>query len=312
MGNINILTRNRKLIVRAAIFLLVLGNGLAWYFIVSENRGDTLTVAFLDIGQGDSIFIEAPNGNQIIFDGGPNGKILTELSKVMPFYDRSIDMIVVTNPDKDHFAGFIDLLDRYKISKIMEPGTKSNTSTYLEFEKAVEKQVKDGKGRGKNGSDKVEKILARRGMRITLDRERAIYIDILFPDRDVSYLKTNDGSIIARLVYADTSVMLTGDAPQKTEDRVVELGGVQGAPSTSLKSDILKVGHHGSRTSTGEKFVEKMAPKYAVISSGKNNKYDHPHLETLETLKKFHVTVLRTDERGTIVMKSDGHTFRAQ
>lgn len=293
--------------------VLVVASALSWYMVLSEKRGDILTIAFLDIGQGDSIFIEAPNGNQIIFDGGPNGKILNELGKVMPFYDKTIDMIVVTNPDKDHFAGFLDLLGRYKVEKFMEPGTKAGSGLYRDLENAVEAQG-------------AEKFLARRGMKIELDHEHNIYIEILFPDGDASALKTNDGSIIARLVYGDTAVMLTGDAPKKTEDYVVALDalqvgsekgeqtsrGIVNASSTKvggLKSDVLKTGHHGSKTSTGANFVEKVAPKFAVISDGKNNKYGHPNIETLDTLEKFKVKVFRTDQSGTIIMKSNGHTI---
>lgn len=281
------------------IFALLVANIFAWNVIFSERRGEILTVAFLDIGQGDSIFIEAPNGNQIIFDGGPNGKILSELGKLMPFYDRKIDMIVVTNPDKDHFAGFIDLLERYKIEKFMESGTKSGASSYRDLEEAVKNQ-------------EAEKIIAKRGMKIELDHERSIYIEILFPDSDVSKEKTNEGSIIARLVYGETSVMLTGDSVKKTEDHVVELDVKEDGVEDDLKSDVLKVGHHGSKTSTGENFVKVVAPKYAVISLGKNNKYGHPNVETLDTLEKFNVKIMRTDQLGTIVMKTDGERWQIE
>ena len=289
----NIFQKHSRRIFIGTILVLLAANIFTWYVIFSENRGEVLTVAFLDIGQGDSIFIEAPNGNQIIFDGGPNGKILSELGKLMPFYDRKIDMIVVTNPDQDHFAGFIDLLSRYKIEKFMEPGTKSGASSYRDLEKAV-------------GDQKAEKIIAKRGMKIELDREHSIYIEILFPDSDVSKEKTNEGSIVARLTYGDTSFMLTGDSIKKTEDYLVELDIKEDGVEDDLKSDVLKIGHHGSKTSTGENFIEKVAPKYAVISNGKNNRYGHPNVETLDTLEKFNVKILRTDQSGTIVMKSDG------
>lgn len=292
----NFFKKHSSRIIVGTVLILSVATALVWYVVLSEKREDILTVAFLDIGQGDSIFIEAPNGNQIIFDGGPNGKILNELSKVMPFYDKTIDMIVVTNPDKDHFAGFLDLLGRYKIEKFMEPGTKAGSGLYRDLENAVEAQG-------------AEKFIARRSMKIELDHEHNIYIEILFPDGDASTLKTNDGSIIARLVYGETSVMLTGDAPQKTEDYVVALDAYDRGETGGIKSDVLKAGHHGSKTSTGENFVAKVAPKYAVISCGKDNKYGHPNVETLDTLDKFKVKTFRTDQSGTIVMKSDGHTI---
>jgi competence protein ComEC len=279
--------RSRTTLRFGILSLFVFVNTLIYYGVYFESRGDLLTVAFLDIGQGDAIYIEAPNGNQVIFDGGPNGKLLTELGKILPFYDRSIDMLVVTNPDKDHYAGFIDLLKSYSVGSVLEPGTIPGTQTYKILEDSI-------------NSHHVPDTLARRGMKVILDDEAGVYINILFPDRDASGMKTNDGSIVARLVYGNTSVMLTGDSPQPIENYLTDTLG------KNLKSDVLKVGHHGSRTSTGMQFLGYVEPTYAVISDGKGNSYGHPHKETLDNLEKFNVKVFRTDQLGTIVMKSDG------
>lgn len=262
-----------------------------WYSALHEDRGGILTVAFLDIGQGDAIFIEAPNGNQLLIDGGPPKVVLSALRKVMPFYDRFIDMIMVTNPDKDHMAGFIDVLESYKVGAVVEPGTSGASAEYKVFEKAVR-------------DESAEKILARRGQTIWLDKKHGVGFQVLFPDRDISGVGTNDGSIVGRLFYGDTSVMFTGDSPQSVEQYLVSLDG------KSLKSDVLKVGHHGSRTSTSEEFVGFVSPATAVISNGKGNSYGHPHKETLDTLDKFSVKVFRTDKSGTVIMKSDGESIQ--
>ncbi|MEK7081382.1 MAG: hypothetical protein AAB888_00265, partial [Patescibacteria group bacterium] len=119
---------------------LLLLNFFVWYAISAEERGGRLTVSVLDIGQGDAIFIEAPNGNQILIDGGPDSKVLRRLGEMLPFYDRSIDMFIVSNPDKDHIAGLIDVLRRYKVARVMEPGTVSKTAVYREFENEIEKE----------------------------------------------------------------------------------------------------------------------------------------------------------------------------
>ena len=311
-----------KKITLATIVLLLAANMAVWHAVYTENQRKELTVAFLDIGQGDAIFIEAPNGNQIIVDGGPNSKILHELGKLMPWYDKTIDMIVVTNPDKDHVAGFTDILKRYKVSYLIESGTQNkslihNTVQELAREKGV------------------EKVTARRGMEIFLDEEsdNQVVLTVLFPDKDVSKEKPNDGSIVMRLKYGETEVMLMGDAPISVEKHILSFTEAKlGARSdiaatgpkesnarsgqelldTELESDILKIGHHGSKTSTSEEFVRAVNPSYAVISSGKENKYGHPHEETLVTLAKFSqfpLKILRTDEAGTIVMKSDGKNF---
>lgn len=242
----------------------------------------------LDIGQGDAIYIEAPNGNQMLIDGGPPKAVLSALRSVMPFYDRTIDALLVTNPDKDHIAGFIDVLERYKVGTVTLPGTDSPTGTYAELEKAV-------------SLEKAERVVAERDMKINLGG--GAFFEILFPDRDISGLGTNTGSIVGRLVYGQTSVMFTGDAPDEIEKYLISLDG------KNLKSDILKVGHHGSRTSTSAEFVGFVSPSLALISDGKGNSYGHPHQETLETLEKFGVTVLRTDQVGTIRLVSDGENI---
>ncbi len=258
-----------------------------WYVEIREDRHGVLTVAFLDVGQGDAIYIEAPNGNQLMIDGGPPKVVLSALRNVMPFYDRSIDMLLVTNPDADHIGGFIDLLNNFKIREVVLPGTRSSSATYVELQKAiVDKNVPD--------------VLARRGQIIWLDKKRGVGFHVLFPDRDVSAWATNDGSVVGRLVYGNTSVMFTGDSPQKIERYLVSLDG------KNLASDVLKVGHHGSRTSSSEEFVGFVSPVYATISVGAGNTYGHPHQETLDTLNKFGVKIFRTDRMSTVVMKTDG------
>jgi competence protein ComEC len=134
-----------------------------------------------------------------------------------------------------------------------------------------------------------------------LDLGGGVFIDILFPDRDVASWATNDGSVVGRLTYGNTSIMLTGDATAKTEKIILSEN-----DKNELKSEVLKVGHHGSRTSTSVSFAEAIAPTYALISDGKDNKYGHPHQETLDTLAGLGAKIFRTDLLGNIIMKSDG------
>ncbi len=249
----------------------------------SSNR--VLTFAILNVGQGDALFIESPTGTQILIDGGPPRKILSELLKVMSPFDRSIDAIIITNPDQDHIGGFLDILKVYKVGYVFEPGTFNDSKTYQN----LEQEIKD---------KKIPQFLAKKGMR--LDIGGGAVIDILFPDRDVSTWPTNDGSVVARLSYGNNSIMLTGDAVQKTEKIILKEN-----PIEQLQSTILKVGHHGSYTSSGESFVKAISPQYAVISVGKENKYGHPHIETLNTLAQLGVKVLRTDLLGTVIFSCD-------
>ena len=251
-----------------------------------KSSKKNLTFAMLDIGQGDGLFIETPSGTQIMFDAGPPRSVLGPLSHVMSPFDRTIDGIVITNPDADHIGGFLDILKNYKVSKVFEPGTFNDSKTYQNLEAEIKRQ-------------NIPDILVKRGMR--LDLGGGAVIDILFPDRDVSTWTSNDGSVVARMTYGNTSIMLTGDATASTEKIILR----ENSPA-QLRSRILKVGHHGSRTSTSPEFIKAVSPVYAMISDGKNNRYGHPHQEILDTLAAFGAKIFRTDLLGSIVMSSDG------
>ena len=259
-----------------------------WYVAIRENRDGILTISFLNIGQGDAILIESPTGMQVVIDGGPNKAIMKEITSIMPWYDRHIDMIMVTNPDKDHYEGFIPLFGRYTIGVEIEPGTVSQTEMFRTLKNIIQ-------------TKKVATIVARRGQ--IIDIGGGAYIQILFPDRDVSGLSTNNGSIVAKLVYGQTSVLLTGDSPTAIEEYLIS------QDKTILDSDILKVGHHGSRTSTSDAYVQAISPAYAMISAGKDNSYGHPHKEVLDILAKEKVPVLGTYDLGRITFVSDGRSF---
>ncbi|MDB5204210.1 MAG: internalization-like protein competence protein ComEC/Rec2, competence protein ComEC protein [Candidatus Taylorbacteria bacterium] len=276
----------------AFVFLGILVLISVSFLFISRSTGHhgRLFISFLNIGQGDAIYIEAPNGRQIMIDGGPDEVVLRELGRVMPMFDRSIDAILITNPDKDHIGGFINIMQKYKVDDIIEPGTISPSDTYKTVESLAKK-------------DGLRQTIARRGMNIMLDKDRNIYLHILFPDRDVSKLATNDGSIVAKLVYGDTSVLLQGDSPQNIEKYLLTLNPAE------LDTDILKTGHHGSRTSTSKEYVEAASPDFAVISCGVDNSYGHPHKETLDTLNSLNVPILRTDLLGRISFESDGKVW---
>ena len=270
------------------IGILFAANFFIWYAVSAEERG-ILTVAFLDVGQGDAIFIESPTGKQILLDGGPDGSILSGIGALLPFYDRSIDMLIVSNPDKDHFAGFIDVLKNYQVGNIMEPGTIPNTEIYKIFKEFIREEG-------------ATSVLARRGMNIDLGG--GAYLQILFPDRDVSGLSTNDGSIIAKLVYGGTSFLLPGDTTQNIEKYLIGLDG------SNLDVDVLKLAHHGSKTSSSEPLLAVTTSEYAVISAGVKNRYGHPHREVLERLAKYNIPALGTYKEGTIIFESDGEQLR--
>jgi len=270
--------------------VLFLGAVFVWYAVLAETRTG-LKVAFLDVGQGDAIFIEAPNGNQILIDGGPNKAVLRELSKQMPFYDRSIDGVVLTHPHLDHYGGLVDVLDNYKIGFEMDSGNDNPESKGFDIY-AIKLE-----------EEKAKRIFAKKGMRVNLDE--GLYLEILLPVINKKGMSAHDEMVVARLVYGNNSFLLTGDMEDNLESFLLSFGG-------SIKSDVFKIGHHGSKTSTSEKFLGMVNPGLTIISAGKNNKYGHPHQEVTDRLARFEIPTLRTDEKGTVVLKSDGEKIVAE
>ena len=267
-----------------ALLTLVLLVALVWWQVFNAQP-TLLKVVFLDIGQGDSIYIEAPNGNQVLIDGGPGRQVLRALSSVMPWYDRSLDVVIATHPDADHIGGLPSVLERYQVAAVMDNGQSSNTGTYRAWQAAVAAEVKDG----------AQYLRARRGERFNLGA--GISLDILYPYDTPTGKDTNDGSIVARLTYGSQAFMLTGDATIKVEQQLL-------TAKTLLSAQVLKAGHHGSKTSSSPAFIKAVSPIYAIISAGKNNRYGHPHQITLDNLKAAQAQILRTDEEGSIVCLS--------
>lgn len=266
------------------VLLLLFATFLVFYWDWQSSHRP-LTFAMLDVGQGDAIFIESPTGTQMLVDAGPDSSVLRELPKLMPFWDRSLDVVVMTHPDQDHVGGFVDIFKSYKVHTVFEPGVFSNTATY----KSLEDTIKD-----KN----IPNVLARAGMQVNLGG--GAYVEFLFPDRSVVDWETNNASVVARLVYGDSSFMLTGDATKYTEGIILST-----KTPEQLRSTVLKVGHHGSDTSSSAEFIRAVAPRYALISDGRNNKYGHPKESVLDTLGQFGAQILRTDQSGTVVFKCD-------
>ncbi|MFZ2205828.1 MAG: ComEC/Rec2 family competence protein [Minisyncoccia bacterium] len=279
----------KKYLLSLCILVLVFAN-IFVFQLDWQNSHKGLTFVVLDVGQGDALFIESPTGTQIMFDVGPPRKVLGPLSQVMSPFDKSIDAVVITNPDADHIGGFLDILKTYQVGEVFSSGTISDSKTY----KNLETEIKN-----KN----IPNTLVKKGMR--LDIGGGAVIDILFPDRDVSAWSTNDGSVVARLSYGNTSIMLTGDATKVTEKIILSENS-----QNILRSSILKVGHHGSRGSTSLEFAQAVLPLYSLISVGKSNKYGHPHQDALDILKQINSDVFRTDMLGSIVVKSNGDKLK--
>lgn len=264
------------------VFILIALNAIVW--AVPTPHG--LTVSFLDVGQGDAIFIQTKDGVELLIDGGPDSSVLRGMGSQMPFWDREIDAVLATHPDADHIGGLVDVLRRYEVGTVLESGVLHDTSFTRLFESGIQ-------------SESAARILARRGMRLQIGKN--VYADVLYPATDVSNLKeTNAGSISLRLVYGETEFMLTGDAPASVEKDLVSAYG------ENLQSDVLKAGHHGSKTSSTESFVTVVNPQFVVYSRGCDNRYGHPNKDIAALFEKLKIPALDTCELGTVTFHSDG------
>jgi competence protein ComEC len=258
---------------------------VAWIALCGLPDGK-LHVWFLDVGQGDAILIETPEGHQILIDGGPSPSALAaELGAVMPFWDRSLDLVVMTHPDSDHAAGLIPVFERYTVAAALDgvADGDSSAAAWIDATAMVRRQT------------------AMRGALIVAGGARLAVLHPAFP-QGVSEI-SNDDSVVLRLEYGATSVLLTGDAQEAAEEELLASG-------LPLRADVLKVAHHGSNGSTSARFLSDVQPRMAVISVGPENRFGHPAPELLERLQG--IDILRTDQRGRIELVSDGKGWTAR
>ncbi len=272
----------------AAIFLFLTG---VWFWQHRPISG--LKIYFFDVGQGDAILISTPQGNNILIDGGPNRKILQQLAKALPYGDRTIDLVISTHPHADHLAGLLAVLEEYQVKKILGTGVVHTTNDYLEWLK----QIKD-----KN----IVYQVVRAGDDINFTD--GVNLHILWPEENLVQKRVedlNDTSIVLRVEYEKTSALLTGDISQAVEQRLVSSG-------NDLTAQILKIAHQGSHTSSSREFLQAVAPVWAVIMVGVNNRYGHPHLEILNRLKILGIRIWRTDLQGGVIFVSNGNNWQQQ
>lgn len=281
----------KKKALLSLIGILFLLNVFAWQEVFDLTRADNLKVDFLDVGQGDSIFIETPQMHQILIDGGASPAVLQKLADRMPFSDRTIDLIILTHPEKDHYAGLIEVLQRYRVDYILWTEVIRQTPEYQKWIEVLEKKKKQG----------TKIITAKSGQLIKVGKAE---IDILYPFKSLAgkELKdSNDSSVVFRLVFDESEFLFTGDITTKVEKELV-------SQKINLQADVLKVPHHGSKYSTSVDFLENVNPEFAIISVGKNS-YGHPTPEVLQKLENFGIHILRTDEDGDVEIISDGNNI---
>lgn len=261
-----------------------------WLFQAQQAKND-LFVSFLDIGQGDSTLIRTPQHHTILIDAGPTGAVLQKLGKALPFYDRAIDLAIITHPQTDHFAGFLDVAERYTIKQLITSDIPYKSPEWSAFtQKVVAHRIP------------VSFVSSER----TITIEDGVSIELVWPIStavDTLHLPdANEGSVVALLRYGEHEFLFTGDISADTEAQLL-------AHNLIPDIDILKVAHHGSKTSSSEEFIAQAQPEIAVMMLGRDNTFGHPNARTLRTLNQAGVIFYRTDTDGDVTVASDGNTY---
>lgn len=278
---------NRRISLTHIVITLILAVIAVTSSRAVAGQDGLLKVHFFDIGQGDAIFIEAPNGNQMLIDGGPDGAILEKLGSTLPFYDHDLDIVAATHPHADHIAGLVRVLERYQAHHIV----KTNYIYDSPEARAWDTAIKD---------ENADIITASAGT--IFDLGTGVIISVLNPSPDINPKDPNDSSIVFLLEYKDAKFILAGDIGAPGERRVLAL-------PVTITADIIKIGHHGSSTSTSESFLRAITPQVAIISVASKNIYRLPNESTLTRLAKDDVTVYRTDVDGDVSIMTDGTTI---
>ena len=298
------LTKPKFILITCFIFLICL---LRWLLLVWPNYSSQ-AVVFCDVGQGDATLI-IDRDFQMLVDGGPDSSVLRCLKRHIPVFDTTIDVLLLTHADSDHFAGLTSVLRQYQVNRLIINNVAKDSPDFYAFYTQVMSEIANSGMRVQfvdmgnrfcltgsicftvvsNFNELIpENIFATR-------KDFARLSDIIHNYIPKSY-DYNDGSIVIILDFDEKKFILTGDAEEKAELAIVQAG-------LLTDVDVLKVGHHGSKTSTSEEFVSKLQPEHAVISCGQGNSYGHPHQNTLDTLREHLVKIWRTDQQGEIMYK---------
>lgn len=257
------------------LIILCLITATVWTGVVKAAGDNSLHIVACNVGQGDAILI-FQGSNQILIDGGPTNAVVDCLGKYMPFWDRQIELVVLTHPQKDHYGGLQQVFESYGVDNFVRPEAETSNQGYQVLEKTV-------------GGSSTKTLYADD---TTTMRLGLIELDVLNPPASKKYDNVNDYSVVIELKYKEFEAIFTGDIEQAISDRLVDERKIKPV-------EYIKVQHHGSRNGITEKFLNAASPQIAVISVGKNS-YGHPSKEVLEMLKERNIQILRTDEIGNV------------
>ena len=272
--------------------VLITANIFSWSLFSSVYNQHYLIIDFFDVGQGDSSFIKTPEGHKIIIDGGPDYNQATEkLNKEMPFWDKEIDLLVLSHPEQDHFMGLFKILKLYKVKNIVQTGDEKDTEQFKSFKAAILNEEKEG----------AKIYILDAGDKVFIGKTK---MEILFPFNLVATngQSVNENCLVTKLIFNKNTFLFAGDISDQQEKQVIDSHEI-------IDSDVLKVAHHGSKYSSSAGFLEAVSPKIAVIQVGKNT-YGHPTPEAMSRLGEVGAKIYRNDLNGNIEIISDGKNIK--
>ncbi len=264
------------------IFILMIGLWLI-LFCSLQAKDKNLAVYFLDVGQGDAILLRTPQGTNVLVDGGADNNLLYQVSEHLPWWDRTIDYVIISHFHDDHYTGLVELARKYNIKNIIIPKVAGDSPLYSAWQEAV--SIKHLR---------VEEAVI--GQRYDLGQDTSWQI-LMAEGGELKDL--NQSSVVVKVSAGTVDFLLMGDLPSEEEVRLLQSG-------FDLSAEIIKVGHHGSRYSSSEEFLSAVNPELCVIEVGKDNKFGHPHKEALDRLDKAGCQIKETKDKGTITVLSDG------
>lgn len=269
-----------------SFILLLLAGAIGTEVIFSASPED-LGVTFLDVGQGDAILIEV-KGKNILVDGGPDRKIIRELSEHLGFGERDLDVVVLTHPHSDHLRGLNSVLERFDVKRVLLPPMESKTPAFKYFVKESRQQ---------------DVLMSRITAPYQVKIADGCSLNFLHPFPGLQTQDANNISLVSRLRCSGLSFLFTGDIEKEVQETLLERG-------VDINSDVLKVPHHGSADAGSEEFFQEVSPEVAVISVGKDNKMGHPSLRTIRKLQREDALVVRTDKRGAIQIRKSQEQWK--
>ena len=299
------------IVTKVSLFILLLIAVTVWLAVFTYPK-PTFRLIACDVGQGDAT-LAIYGKNQILVDGGPGRKVLDCLSRYIPFWDRTIELVVMTHPEKDHFGGLIDVFKNYSVNNFITSGLDSGTSDFGVLEDQV------GSGRASVHFIKSEHKIGLSLMHLDILHPSSEYIAKISDEKDLSKVdqstkvlsaftttkNKNDSSVVAVLSFGEFDALFTGDIENEVSDSIADLLTL----SAKREWEYIKIPHHGSRNGLSQKLLDAVDPEIAVISAGKNNSYGHPHKEVIRLLSDREIKYFRTDEKGDIIIESNGKSY---